>query len=171
MGHHPACCYQYCKNKPYPNSCFCRDVPEAKISIFDLGQKKEKEDEVPLCAQMGSDEYEQLSSKALDPACIYTSKYMEKNVAEMVFTSECSSSLSTSSVSTCCPVLGLRDSRGVCLVPLASPGHGGQSPHWPIYPYQAAEQEACDRGLTRGQAQVPSWPENPHFQEVELYKV
>uniref|UniRef100_A0A673VU12 Uncharacterized protein n=1 Tax=Suricata suricatta TaxID=37032 RepID=A0A673VU12_SURSU len=25
----PAPCYQYCKSKPYPKSCFCRDVPDA----------------------------------------------------------------------------------------------------------------------------------------------
>ncbi|XP_043859040.1 60S ribosomal protein L10-like isoform X2 [Dromiciops gliroides] len=36
MGHHPACCYRYCKNKPYPQSRFCRGVPDAKIGIFDL---------------------------------------------------------------------------------------------------------------------------------------
>uniref|UniRef100_M3YLP7 Uncharacterized protein n=1 Tax=Mustela putorius furo TaxID=9669 RepID=M3YLP7_MUSPF len=78
IGHPPACCYQYCKNKPHPNSCFFRGVPGAKICIFDLGQKKEKEDEVPLCGQMGPGEYEQLSSEALDPACICANKYMER---------------------------------------------------------------------------------------------
>ena len=63
MGHHPARCYRYCKNKPYPKSRFCRGVPDAKIRIFDLGRKKAKVDEFPLCGHMVSDEYEQLSSE------------------------------------------------------------------------------------------------------------
>uniref|UniRef100_A0A8C2NM38 Ribosomal protein L10e/L16 domain-containing protein n=1 Tax=Capra hircus TaxID=9925 RepID=A0A8C2NM38_CAPHI len=40
---------------------------------------------------MVSGEYEQLSSKALEAACICANKYMVKTVAKMVFTSECSS--------------------------------------------------------------------------------
>ena len=35
----------------------------AKIRIFDLGRKKAKVDEFPLCGHMVSDEYEQLSSE------------------------------------------------------------------------------------------------------------
>ncbi|XP_019489206.1 PREDICTED: 60S ribosomal protein L10 [Hipposideros armiger] len=62
MGRRPARCYRYCKNKPYPKSRFCRGVPDAKIRIFDLGRKKAKVDEFPLCGHMVSDEYEQLSS-------------------------------------------------------------------------------------------------------------
>ncbi|CAO2608252.1 60S ribosomal protein L10 [Lemmus lemmus] len=68
MGRRPARCYQYCKNKPYPKTCFCRGVPDAKIRIFDLGRKKAKVDEFPLCGHMVSDEYEQLSSKAPEAA-------------------------------------------------------------------------------------------------------
>ncbi|KAB0336427.1 hypothetical protein E2I00_000751 [Balaenoptera physalus] len=49
MGRRPARCYRYCKNKPYPKSRFCRGVPDAKIRIFDLGRKKAKVDEFPLC--------------------------------------------------------------------------------------------------------------------------
>ena len=36
---------------------------DAKIRIFDLGRKKAKVDEFPLCGHMVSDEYEQLSSE------------------------------------------------------------------------------------------------------------
>jgi large subunit ribosomal protein L10e len=79
MGHHPACCYQYCKNKPYPKSCFCQGAPDAKIRIFDLGQKAVKVDEFPLCDHMVSDEYGQLSSKALEAARICANKYMVKS--------------------------------------------------------------------------------------------
>ncbi|KAH0505382.1 60S ribosomal protein L10 [Microtus ochrogaster] len=52
MGRRPARCYRYCKNKPYPKSRFCRGVPDAKIRIFDLGRKKAKIDEFPLCGHM-----------------------------------------------------------------------------------------------------------------------
>ena len=68
MGRRPARCYRYCKNKPYPKSRFCRGVPDAKIRIFDLGRKKAKVDEFPLCGHMVSYEYEQLSSEALEAA-------------------------------------------------------------------------------------------------------
>ncbi|TKC47316.1 hypothetical protein EI555_017835 [Monodon monoceros] len=40
------------KNKPYPKSTFCRGVPDAKIRIFDLGRKRSKVDEFPLCGHM-----------------------------------------------------------------------------------------------------------------------
>lgn len=36
---------------------------DPKIRIFDLGRKKAKVDEFPLCGHMVSDEYEQLSSE------------------------------------------------------------------------------------------------------------
>ncbi|XP_050167762.1 60S ribosomal protein L10-like, partial [Myiozetetes cayanensis] len=71
--------YQYCKNKPYPKSCFCRGSPDPKIRIFDLGRKKAKVDEFPLCGHMVSDEYEQLSSEALEAARICANKYMVKS--------------------------------------------------------------------------------------------
>lgn len=44
--------YRYCKNKPYPKSRFCRGVPDAKIRIFDLGRKKARVDEFPLCVHL-----------------------------------------------------------------------------------------------------------------------
>ncbi|XP_011845988.1 PREDICTED: 60S ribosomal protein L10-like, partial [Mandrillus leucophaeus] len=78
-GRCPARCYRYCKNKPYPKSRFCRGVPDAKIGIFDLGRKKAKVDEFPLCGHMVSDEYEQLSSEALEAAGICANKYMVKS--------------------------------------------------------------------------------------------
>uniref|UniRef100_A0AC11EP57 Uncharacterized protein n=1 Tax=Ovis aries TaxID=9940 RepID=A0AC11EP57_SHEEP len=79
MGRHPARCYRYSKNKPYPKSRFCRGVPDAKIRIFDLGRKKAKVDEFPLCGHMVSYEYEQLSSEALEAARICANKYMVKS--------------------------------------------------------------------------------------------
>ncbi|XP_014388765.1 PREDICTED: 60S ribosomal protein L10 isoform X1 [Myotis brandtii] len=57
------------------------DAPpgDAKIRIFDLGRKKAKVDEFPLCGHMVSDEYEQLSSEALEAARICANKYMVKS--------------------------------------------------------------------------------------------
>jgi len=78
MGRRPARCYRYCKNKPYPKSRFCRGVPDPKIRIFDLGRKKATVDEFPLCVHMLSDEYEQLSSEALEAARICANKYLVK---------------------------------------------------------------------------------------------
>ena len=46
---------------------------------FDLGRKKAKVDEFPLCGHMVSDEYEQLSSEALEAARICANKYMVKS--------------------------------------------------------------------------------------------
>ncbi|OBS83041.1 hypothetical protein A6R68_22960 [Neotoma lepida] len=79
MGRRPARCYRYCENKPYPKSRFCRGVPDAKIRILDLGRKKAKVDEFPLCGHTVSDEYEQLSSEALEAACICANNYMVKS--------------------------------------------------------------------------------------------
>ena len=51
----------------------------AKIRIFDLGRKKAKVDELPLYGHMVSDEYEQLSSEALEAARVCANKYMVKS--------------------------------------------------------------------------------------------
>ncbi|XP_029777429.1 uncharacterized protein LOC115277414 [Suricata suricatta] len=73
------CCFArltcYCKNELLPKCCFCRGVLGAKIHIFNLGQKKAKVDESPLCSHMVSNEYEQFSSEALKAA----NKYMVKS--------------------------------------------------------------------------------------------
>merc|ERR1712225_13802 len=68
MARRPARCYRYCKNKPYPKSRFNRGVPDPKIRIFDLGRKRANVDEFPLCIHLVSNEYEQLSSEALEVA-------------------------------------------------------------------------------------------------------
>jgi len=78
MGRRPARCYRYCKNKPYPKSRFCRGVPDAKIRIYDLGRKKASVDEFPLCVHLTSDEYQQISSEALEAARICANKYITK---------------------------------------------------------------------------------------------
>ncbi|KAI8035658.1 hypothetical protein M5D96_011571 [Drosophila gunungcola] len=78
MGRRPARCYRYCKNKPYPKSRFCRGVPDPKIRIFDLGRKKATVEDFPLCVHLVSDEYEQLSSEALEAGRICCNKYLVK---------------------------------------------------------------------------------------------
>merc|ERR1712212_1263676 len=85
MGRRPARCYRYCKNKPYPKSRFCRGVPDPKIRIFDLGRKKARVDEFPLCVHLVSDEYEQLSAEALEAGRICCNKYMVKHTAKDQF--------------------------------------------------------------------------------------
>merc|ERR1711964_967958 len=78
MARRPARCYRYCKNKPYPKSRFNRGVPDPKIRIFDLGPKRANVDEFPLCIHLVSNEYEQLSSEALEAARICANKYLVK---------------------------------------------------------------------------------------------
>nr|AAN85578.1 QM protein [Pinctada fucata]AAQ09228.1 QM-like protein [Pinctada fucata] len=85
MGRRPARCYRYCKNKPYPKSRFCRGVPDAKIRIFDLGRKKARVDDFSLCVHLVSDEYEQLSSEALEAGRICANKYLVKNCGKDAF--------------------------------------------------------------------------------------
>ena len=60
-------------------------VADAKIRIYDLGRKKARVDELPLCIHMVSDEYEQLSSEALEAARICCNKYMVKNCGKDSF--------------------------------------------------------------------------------------
>merc|ERR1712080_377382 len=85
MGRRPARCYRYCKNKPYPKSRFCRGVPDPKIRIYDLGKKKARVDDFELCVHLVSDEYEPLSSEALEAGRICANKYLVKNCGKDFF--------------------------------------------------------------------------------------
>merc|ERR1719408_570116 len=76
MGRRPAKCYRYCKNKPYPKSRFCRGVPDPKIRIYEVGRKKNPCDDFAACVHMVSDEYQQISSEALEAARVACNKYM-----------------------------------------------------------------------------------------------
>jgi len=53
-------------------------VPDSKIRIFDLGRKRANVDDFPFCCHLVSDEYEQLSSEALEAARICANKYVTK---------------------------------------------------------------------------------------------
>ena len=85
MGRRPARCYRYCKNKPYPKSRFCRGVPDSKIRIYDLGSKKAAVDTFPTCIHLISNEFEQLSSEALEAGRICANKYMVKHCGKDQF--------------------------------------------------------------------------------------
>ncbi len=60
-------------------------VSDSKIRIYDLGAKKTPVDQFPLCVHLVSDEYEQLSSEALEAARICANKYMVKNCGKDQF--------------------------------------------------------------------------------------
>ena len=62
--------------QPYPKSRFNRGVPDPKIRIFDLGRKKASVDDFPTCVHLVSNEYEQLTSEALEAARICANKYV-----------------------------------------------------------------------------------------------
>ena len=65
--------------QPYPKSRFNRGVPDPKIRIFDLGRKKANVDDFPMCVHLVSNEYEQLSSEALEAARICANKYVTRS--------------------------------------------------------------------------------------------
>jgi len=85
MGRRPNKCYRYCKNKPYPKSRYCRGVPDAKIRIYEVGRKKQPCDDFPAAVHMVSDEYQQISSEALEAARIAANKYMITNAGKDFF--------------------------------------------------------------------------------------
>uniref|UniRef100_A0A0E0NUK8 Uncharacterized protein n=1 Tax=Oryza rufipogon TaxID=4529 RepID=A0A0E0NUK8_ORYRU len=85
MGRRPARCYRQIKNKPYPKSRYCRGVPDPKIRIFDVGQKKRSADDFPLCVHLVSWEKENVSSEALEAARIACNKYMAKHAGKDAF--------------------------------------------------------------------------------------
>lgn len=53
--------------------------------LDDLGRKKANVDEFPFCAHLVSNEYEQLSSEALEAARICANKYFSKTVGKDAF--------------------------------------------------------------------------------------
>lgn len=59
--------------------------PDPKIRIFDLGRKKARVDEFPLCIHLVSDEFEQISSEALEAGRICANKYLVKHCGKDAF--------------------------------------------------------------------------------------
>ncbi len=60
-------------------------MPDPKIRIFDLGRKRATVDDFPLCIHLVSNEYEQLSSEALEAARICANKYLVKTAGKEGF--------------------------------------------------------------------------------------
>merc|ERR1712062_804811 len=85
MARRPARCYRYCKNKPFPKSRFCRGVPDSKIRLYDTGGKKNGVQEFPAVVHLVSDEYQQLSSEALEAARVCANRYMINNCGKTGF--------------------------------------------------------------------------------------
>ncbi len=85
MGRRPARCYRYCKNKPYPKSRYCRGVPDSKLRIYDVGNKRATCDTFPSAVHLVSDEYEQITSEALEAARVACNKYMIKAAGKDLF--------------------------------------------------------------------------------------
>ena len=78
MGRRPAKCYRFQNKKPFIKSRFCRGVPDAKIRIYDVGNKLASVDAFPFVAHLVSDEKEQLSSEALEAARVAANRYLLK---------------------------------------------------------------------------------------------
>ena len=176
MGRRPTRCYQYCKNKPYLKSRFCRGVPDAKIHIFSLGHKKAKVDEFLLCGHMVSDEYDQLFSEALEAAHICANKHMVKSCGRDGFHIQVRLHpfhvIHIHKMLSCAGADRLQTGmRGAFGKPQGTVArvHIGQV--FNVHPHQAAEQGACDWSPPSGQVQVLWPPEDPHLQEVGIYQV
>lgn len=82
MARRPARCYRVSKGKAYPKSRYCRGVPDPKIRIYDVGNKKASYAAFPACVHMLSGEMEQISSEALEAARIAANKYMLKTAGK-----------------------------------------------------------------------------------------
>ncbi|KAG0435445.1 60S ribosomal protein L10 [Dictyocoela muelleri] len=82
MGRRPGRCYRYCRSATYIKSRYCRGVPEPKIKIHDLGNKKASAIDFPLCVDLISNAHEQLSSEALEAARIAANKHMIVNAGK-----------------------------------------------------------------------------------------
>ena len=85
MGRRPARCYRYQKNKPYIKSRYCRGVPESKIRIYDVGNKKAAVDLFPFVAHLVCDEKQQISSEALEACRVAINKYLTKHVGKEAY--------------------------------------------------------------------------------------
>merc|ERR1712100_385652 len=85
MGRRPFRCYRQIKNKPYPKSRFCRGVPDPKIRIYDVGNKKAHYDIFPYFVHIVSLEKENISSEALEAARVAANKYIVKNTGKDLF--------------------------------------------------------------------------------------
>merc|ERR1711976_164464 len=109
------------KNKPYIKSRYCRGVPEYKIKIYDVGNKKASVDLFPFVAHLVCDEKQQISSEALEACRVAINKYLSITSERMLTTSVCVLTLSTFFVQIrCFHVPEQIDCLPVCVTPTVS---------------------------------------------------
>lgn len=78
--------YFLCLSKlPIPAHWLSLLFADPKIRIFDLGRKKARVDEFPLCIHLISKEFEQISSEALEAGRICANKYLVKTCGKDAF--------------------------------------------------------------------------------------
>ena len=53
-------CDRYCKHRPYIRSRYCRGVPDPKIRIYDIGNRRAAVEEFPCVVHLVCDEREQV---------------------------------------------------------------------------------------------------------------
>lgn len=82
MGRRPGRCYRHCKNNVLVKSRHNRSVPDPKIRIHDLGNKKAPAVQFPLTYHLVSTQREQVSSEALEAARIATNKNLVNSIGK-----------------------------------------------------------------------------------------
>lgn len=62
----PARCYRFQKNKPFIKSRYCRGVPDPKIRIYEVGNKKASVDDFPMVVHLvsGTGENSNINSRS-----------------------------------------------------------------------------------------------------------
>ena len=78
MGRRPGRCYRFVRGHPYPKSRYCRGVPDPRIKIYDIGNRKANCDDMPCCVHIVGLERENISSEAMEAARIAINKNMLK---------------------------------------------------------------------------------------------
>merc|ERR1712125_68244 len=61
---------------------YCRGVPDSKIRIYDVGNKKAAVDLFPFVAHLVCDEKQQISSEALEAARVAINKHLNKHIGK-----------------------------------------------------------------------------------------
>ena len=78
MGRRPGRCYRFVRGHPYPKSKYCRGVPDPRIRIYEIGNRKAGCDEMPCCVHIVGLERENISSEAMEAARIAINKNLLK---------------------------------------------------------------------------------------------
>ena len=82
MGRRPFKCYRTLNKKAYIKSRFCRGVPESKLAIHDLGNRKASAELFPMRVNLISLEQQHISSEALESARVAANKFLVKSLGK-----------------------------------------------------------------------------------------